>query len=64
MKLEYYDRKNIQLTDIDGNIYKGTGYFCDKEDYETIEDGIEISVENEIWIFYESDIKNLKIIDN
>lgn len=54
--------KNVHLTDIDGDVFSGTVYFCDKEDYEAEEDGLEMSIDGEISIFYQSDIKSIEVI--
>lgn len=62
MKLEKYHMKKIALTDIDDNVFVGLSYFCDKEDYDAEEDGLEMSVNGEIIIFYQSEIKSIEII--
>lgn len=54
--------KNIALTDVDDNVFVGLSYFCDKEDYDADEDGLEMSVNGEIIIFYQSEIKSIEII--
>ena len=38
MNLETYHMKKIALTDVDGDVFVGTSYFCDKEDYDADED--------------------------
>ncbi|MCD1147295.1 hypothetical protein LQU94_04135 [Peptoniphilus sp. KCTC 25270] len=63
MELIEFNRKVIELTDINENKYVGTVYYCDKEDYEAEEDGLEMRVRKDIWIFYESDIQSIKILD-
>lgn len=62
MNLRKYHMKNVNLTDIDGNTCNGLVYFCDKNDYEAKEDGLEIFLNGKINIFYESDIKLIKTI--
>ena len=62
MKLEAYHMKKIVLTDVDGNVFTGTSYFCDKEDYDADEDGLEMLVDGNFIIFYQSDIKSIEAI--
>ena len=62
MKLEAYHMKNIVLTDVDGNVCTGTSYFCDKEDYDANEDGLEMVVDGNFIIFYQSDIKSIEVV--
>ena len=62
MKLEKYHMKNIELTDVDDNVFVGILYFCDKEDYDVEKDGLEMAVNGEIIIFYQSEIKSIEII--
>ena len=62
MNLKDYDRKNIVLTNGAGDKFKGICYYCDKEDYEAAEDGLELKVGNDICIFYESDINSIEIM--
>ena len=54
--------KKIVLTDVDGNVFTGTSYFCDKEDYDADEDGLEMLVDGNFIIFYQSDIKSIEAI--
>lgn len=63
MNLLKYNLKYIRLADVNGNLYKGYAHYCDKEDYEAKEDGVEVKVGNDIWVFYESDIKSIEILD-
>ena len=62
MNLETYHMKKIALTDVDGDVFVGTSYFCDKEDYDTDEDGLEMVVNGDVIIFYQSDIKSIEVI--
>lgn len=64
MKLEAYHMKKIVLTDVDGNVFTGTSYFCDKEDYDADEDGLEMLVDGNFIIFYQSDIKSIEAIQH
>ena len=58
MNLETYHMKKIALTDVDGDVFVGTSYFCDKEDYDADED----VVNGDVMIFYQSDIKSIEVI--
>lgn len=51
MNLETYHMKKIALTDVDGDVFVGTSYFCDKEDYDADEDGLEMVVNGDVIIF-------------
>ena len=62
MNLETYHMKKIALTDVDGDVFVGTSYFCDKEDYDADEDGLEMVVNGDVMIFYQSDIKSIEVI--
>ncbi|MCC2718086.1 hypothetical protein [Finegoldia magna] len=63
MKLLEYNAQYIRLTDIKGISYDGYAHYCAKDDYEVKEDGLEMRVDRDIWIFYESDIKSIEILD-
>lgn len=63
MKLSEYNAQYIRLTDIKGISYDGYAHYCAKDDYEVEEDGLEMRVDRDIWIFYESDIKSIEILD-
>lgn len=63
MNLVNYNDKYIKLINKDNKSYKGYSYYCDKDDYEAEEDGLEMRVGKDIWIFYESDIKSIEILD-
>ena len=63
MNLLKFNLQYIKLVDTDGNSHMGYAHYCDKEDYEAKEDGLEMKVGNDICIFYESDIKSIKILD-
>ena len=63
MDLQKFNRRKIRLRNSDDVMYEGIGYYCDKKDYEAPEDGIELFVNKAIWVFYESDIKSIEIID-
>ena len=63
MKLLKYNPQYIRLTDIKGNSYDGYAHYCAKYDYEVDEDGLEMRVNGDIWVFYESDIKSIEILD-
>ena len=62
-KLIKFDNKWVRIVDITNTIYEGLGIFYDKEynyhEYGRCEDSINISY----FIFYESDIKKIKVID-
>ncbi|MEX5397206.1 hypothetical protein ABPH35_02245 [Streptococcus sp. ZJ93] len=62
MILKDYHMRDIRLTDTDNDVFVGKAYFCDKEDYETDEDGLEMRVDGEIVIFYQSDIQAIELI--
>lgn len=62
MKLKKFHMKKVTLTDIDGELFVGTVYFCDKKDYDADEDGVEMLVDSDIVIFYESDIKSIEVM--
>ncbi len=64
MDLLKYNKKYIRLTDIDGDVFENYANYCNKDDYEVEEDGLELTVNNEVWIFYESDIKSIEIIEH
>ena len=63
MNIAKFDRKNIKLQDAEGSVFASKAYYCDKEDYETYEDGLEIIIDGRITVFYESDIKSIEILD-
>ncbi len=63
MKLLQYNAQYIRITDIEGNSYNGYVHYCAKDDYEVEEDGLEMRVDGDILIFYESDIKSIEILD-
>ena len=63
MKLLKHHAQYIRLTDIKGNSYDGYAHYCAKDDYEVEEDGLEMRVNGDIWVFYESDIKSIEILD-
>ena len=63
MKLLQYNAQYIRITDIEGNSYNGYVNYCAKDAYEVEEDGLEMRVDGDIWIFYESDIKSIEILD-
>ncbi|MDU1009733.1 MAG: hypothetical protein ACLTB0_02785 [Finegoldia magna] len=63
MNLAKFDRKNIKLQDKEDSVFVSKAYYCDKEDYETDEDGLEMIIDGRITIFYESDIKSIEIFD-
>ena len=63
MNIAKLDRKNIKLQDAEGSVFVSKAYYCDKEDYETDEDGLEIIIDGRITISYESDIKSKEILD-
>ena len=63
MNIAKFDRKNIKLQDAEGSVFVSKAYYCDKEDYETDGDGLEIIIEGRITIFYESDNKSIEILD-
>lgn len=62
MNMKQYNNKKIKLTDVDGNVFTGTSYFCDKEDYDANEDGLEMVVDGNFIIFYQSDIKSIEVV--
>ena len=62
MNLETYHMKKIALTDVDGDVFVGTSYFCDKEDYDADEDGLEMVVNGDVIIFYQADIQSIEVI--
>ena len=62
MRLETYHMKKIVLTDVDGNVFTGTSYFCDKEDYDANEDVLEMVVDGNFIIVYQSDIKSIEVV--
>lgn len=62
MILREYHMKNIKLTDLENDVFVGKAYFCDKEDYEADEDGLELLVNGDITIFYGSEIKSIELI--
>lgn len=64
MILKDYHMKDIRLTDIDGDVFIGKAYFCDREDYETDEDGLELRVNGNIVVFYQLDIQSIELISN
>ena len=63
MNLIQYNTKYVKLIDINSGEYFGYVHYCDKEDYEAEEDGLEMRVGTDIWIFYESDIKSIEVLD-
>ena len=63
MKLSEYNAQYIRLTDIKGNSYDGYAHYCAKYDYEVEEDVLEMRVNGDIWVFYESDIKSIEVLD-
>lgn len=63
MDLLKYNTKKIELIDIEGNKYSGYAHYCNKEDYEAVEDSLELMVGNNVWAFYESDIKEIEVLD-
>jgi hypothetical protein len=64
MNLKKFDNKCVQITDTDNKIYEGNCYFNDKEynehEYGRNEDSLQILN----IIFYKSDIKKIKLIEN
>lgn len=62
MNLLQYNLKKIKLIDNKNNIFEGVANYCNKEDYETEEDGIELLVDEYVTIFYVSDIKKIEVI--
>ena len=64
MKLKNYDNKLVRITTIDDNVYEGNCYHNSK-DYDYHEFGVnEESLQIVCFIFYKSDIKNVKLIDD
>ena len=62
MELVKFDRKMVKLQDIDDSVFISKAYYCDKNDYETKENGLELVIDGRITVFYESDIKSIEII--
>lgn len=51
MTFETYHMKKIALIDVDDDVFVGTSYFCDKEDYDADEDGLEMVVNGDVIIY-------------
>lgn len=62
MELSKYHMKTIQLLDSDDNTFSGIAHYCDKDDYETDEDGLELLIGGAVTIFYASDIKSITLL--
>ena len=49
---------------MDGDVFENYANDSNKDDYEVEEDGLEIIVNNEVWIFLWTDIKSMEIIEH
>ena len=63
--LEGISKKKVNLvivaTDSSEKTIKNIKYFCDKENYDADEDGLEMVVNGDVIIFYQSDIKSIEV---
>ncbi|CQR25882.1 hypothetical protein BN1356_02229 [Streptococcus varani] len=62
MELKKYHMEDVALVDVDNDTFVGTAYFCDKDDYETEEDSLEMFIDGEITVFYQSEIQSIEAI--
>ena len=56
--------KYMRLPDMDGDVFENYANDSNKDDYEVEEDGLELIVNNEVWIFLWTDIKSMEIIEH
>lgn len=53
--------KYMRLPDMDGDVFENYANDSNKDDYEVEEDGLELIVNNEVWIFYEQILNQWKL---
>ena len=41
----------MRLPDMDSDVFENYSNYCNKDDYEVEDDGLELIVNNEVWIF-------------
>ncbi|MGL5295603.1 MAG: hypothetical protein ACRDAO_01460 [Culicoidibacterales bacterium] len=61
MKIDLYDynKKNVELTAVDGKTYTGFAIWIDEDEFEREPESLEL----DNLLFYAEDIKKIKIID-